>query len=80
MPFYTYKCKDCKKELTLKLSVNDTKPTECSECNGILDRDYSSVRCDLNVEKRDPNHTNYWKKDMSVSQIASVIENKKQPY
>ena len=80
MPFYTYNCTECNKTYTLKLSVNDTKPENCEDCNGELARDYSSIVCDSSVERRDPNHTNYWKKGKSVSDIADVLENKNDPY
>ena len=80
MPSYTFKCNNCGNELTLKLAMSDERPTVCEKCNGKLERDYSSVRCDGNVEKRDPKHTNYWKRGKSDSQIADVIGSKTDPY
>lgn len=80
MPFYTYKCNKCDNKVTKKLSVNEDKPHECDKCDGSLYRDYSSISCDTNVERRDPNHNNYWKNGKTVDQIANVLENKENPY
>jgi putative FmdB family regulatory protein len=80
MPSYTYNCVGCNKPFTYTLGMNDDKPTVCEECGGTLNRDYSGIVCDRNCEKRDPNHTNYWKVGKTVSEVATVLENKQEPY
>jgi putative FmdB family regulatory protein len=44
MPIYTYKCKKCKKEATLRVGLSDFPPVNCkdldkeSTCDGELDK------------------------------------------
>jgi len=40
MPFYTFKCPECKKEKEEIREMGDTKEPTCSECSTILPRRY----------------------------------------
>lgn len=81
MPFYKFKCNDCKTEYTVKKSAKEISETEpCQLCQGLGYRDYSNIQVDDTHELRDPKSARYWKKNMSQSDQADVIAGTKDPY
>jgi putative FmdB family regulatory protein len=78
LPYYNYTCKKCNKNISIKLSINDDKPTVC-ECGGLLTRDYNKINIDR-PSRKDPTSHDYWKNGKSDSEIASVIAGDEEPY
>lgn len=83
MPFYNFKCVECKKDLEMMCSSsslqqitdkNGSLKDHC-ECGGELKREYGSIGLGPHIYKNDPSSNQYWKKGKTNGEIANILNN-----
>ena len=72
MPFYDYKCEDCKYGFTKLQKISEDVLTICPECKGSLKK-IMSLPAPCNVEYGNPKENYEMKMEKEVKQIAKKI-------
>lgn len=80
MPIYSFECTSCNKKFDYKLSMLAIQPDKCTDCGGLLKRDYNKINFIRDEGKNTPGHPNYWKNNKTDDQISRVIDGTNQPY
>lgn len=75
---YSFYC-DCGNYTTIECSMKDLQTPICT-CSKEMKRDYNKINVFCPNGRNDASSIHYWKNGKTASQIADVIEGKKQPY
>jgi predicted nucleic acid-binding Zn ribbon protein len=81
MPFYSFECDSCKKDLEMfctfsglgQATTNTGSLKDSCVCGGELKRKFLNINLGPDIYKNDPNSNQFWKRGKTQAEIAGVL-------